>query len=152
MVAPFTQSFTGDKADKILKERLLLPENKNIFMKILVDEAQRWYRDGLIISAQMAKATRDNLLANDFVNDFLLEFCERDAKSSVPRRTLIDKLRTMYPQSGRFSDRDLVNKIQKHNVEYRRGTAGFYYFKGIRFTETYFAGAPVDGNDIPFDE
>ena len=159
LIMPFTQTFTGDKADSHLKEKLLLPENQRALLRLLVDEAFHWYKDGLIISDAMKAATRENLAANDFVADFLEEFyVVGEGKGEMPRRVLIDKLREKCIQAHRFSDRDLCKMIEKRGVRYVRGKNGFI-FKGIRpFTkedfqhsdEDDFQGTPIDKNDIPF--
>lgn len=152
IVMPFTQTFTGNKADRHLKERLLQPENLRALLRLLVDEAFNWYRDGLIISDEMKQATKENRDANDFVSDFLSEFCDvGEGKGEMPRAALLDKLRNKCIQSNRFSDRELCKMIEKRGVEYKKTMHG-RVFKGIRFlTDDDFVGEPIDKNDIPFD-
>lgn len=153
LVMPFTQTFDGDKADSHLKEKLLLPENQQALLRLLVLNAADWYKDGLIISDAMKAATRENLDANDFIADFLSEYCDvGEGKGEMPRAALLDKLRTKCLQSNRFSDRELCKLIESHGVRYVRGKHGFV-FKGIRFfTDDDFVGEPVDKDDIPFDD
>ena len=152
LVMPFTQTFTGNKADRHLKERLLQPENLRALLRLLVDEAFNWYRDGLIISDEMKEATKENRDANDFVSDFLSEFCDvGEGKGEMPRAALLDKLRNKCIQSNRFSDRELCKMIEKRGVEYKKTMHG-RVFKGIRFlTDDDFVGEPIDKDDIPFD-
>lgn len=159
LIMPFTQIFTGDKADSHLKEKLLLPENLRALLRLLVDEAAAWYDFGLIISDAMKAATRENLAANDFVADFLDEFYDvGEGKGEVPRAVLLSKLREKCIQAHRFTDRDLCQMIEKRGVRYVRSNHG-YLFKGIRlltdddFTHSEdedFTGTPIDQNDIPF--
>lgn len=152
LVMPFNVTFTDDRADPHLKEKMMLPENQSALLRILVDEAQAWYRDGLIISPQMLETTRENLNANDFIRDFLEEFCDVGfGKGEVPRKVLLDKLREKYPQAHKFNDRDLCKMIERRGIEYKRGMHGFV-FKGIRLlTDDDFAGEPIDPNDLPFE-
>lgn len=152
LVMPFTQTFTGNKADRHLKERLLQPENLRALLRLLVDEAFNWYRDGLIISDEMKEATKENRDANDFVSDFLSEFCDvGEGKGEMPRAALLDKLRNKCIQSNRFSDRELCKMIEKRGVEYKKTMHG-RVFKGIRFlTDDDFVSEPIDKDDIPFD-
>lgn len=152
LVMPFTETFRGDRADPRLKEKLLAPENLRGLLKLLVNEAVAWNKDGLIISDAMTKATRDNLYANDFVSDFLEEFCEiGNGKGEMPRRALIDKLYEKCPQARQHSDRDLCKMIQKRGVSYIRSMHGFV-FRGIRFlTDDDWSGEPVAPDEVPFD-
>ncbi|MBR0060564.1 MAG: toprim domain-containing protein, partial [Selenomonadaceae bacterium] len=148
LVMPFNVTFTDDKADPHLKEKMLLPENQRGFLRILVDEAVSWYKDGLIISPQMLETTRENLNANDFISDFLYEFCDVGfGKGEVPRKVLLDKLREKYPQAHKFNDRDLCKMIERRGIEYKRGMHGFI-FKGIRLlTDDDFTREPIDDYD-----
>lgn len=152
LVMPFNETFTGDRADPHLKEKLLAPENLRGLLKILVAEAGKWYRDGLIISDAMKDATRNNLYANDFITDFLEEFCDiGEGKGKIARRALLDKLFEKCPQARRFSDRDLCKMIEKRGVPYAK-LHGVMTFTGIRFlTDDDFRGKPVDPDDVPFD-
>jgi hypothetical protein len=101
----------------------------------------------------MKDATRDNLYANDFITDFLEEFCDIGAgKGEMPRRVLLDKLFEKCPQARRFNDRDLCKMIEKRGARYIRGKHGFV-FRGIRFlTDDNFSGEPIAPDDTPFDD
>lgn len=152
LVMPFTVTFDGDNCDSHLKEKLLLPENLRALLRLLVDEAAAWYDNGLIISDAMKTATRENLAENDFIADFLSEYCEVGVgKGEIPRAALLDKLRSKSLQTTRFSDRELCKLIESHGVEYKKTMHG-RVFKGIRFlTDDDFVGEPIDKDDIPFD-
>ena len=153
LVMPFNETFTGDRADPHLKEKLLAPDNLRGLLKILVAEAGAWYKDGLIISDAMTNATRENLYANDFLSDFLEEFCEvGTGKGKMPRRVLLDKLYEKYPQARRFNERDLCKMIQKRGVRYVK-TMGVMTFVDIRFLpDEDFSGEPVNPDDVPFND
>lgn len=141
LVMPFDQTFTGDRCDSHLKEKLLSQENLRGLLKILVEEARLWYRDGLVISDRMMEATRENIEANDFVADFLSEYVEvtKDTRDSVPRKTLLELFKDKCPQTRRFNDRELsklvVDKLSEQGVEFGRGKGGSYKFKGIRLVQ-----------------
>ena len=152
LVMPFTETFTDDRADPHLKEKLLAPENLRGLLKVLVAEAGKWYRNGLIISDAMKDATRNNLYANDFITDFLEEFCDiGEGKGKMPRRVLLDKLFEKYPQARRFNDRDLCKMIERRGVRYIK-TMGVMTFIGIRFlTDEDFQGESVAPDVTPFD-
>lgn len=150
LVAPFTQIFRGDNCDPLLKQKLLTPENQRALLKLLVDESVAWYRDGLIISAQMTEATRENIQANDWLLSFLEDNCTLGS-GEIPRRKLIDMIRSKCIEAHRFSDRDIVKMLEYNGVGYKKTMTG-RVFTGIRlFNNSDFAGAPVDPSDVPFD-
>lgn len=150
LVAPFLQEFLGKECDPRLKEKLLQPENQRALLALLVDDAQEWYRNGLLISDAMTKATKENLDASDFVADFLNEFTET-GDYETPRRELLDKLKEKYPQARDFNDRDLCQIIERHDVAYKRKKFGFV-FVGVRLlTDRDFDGSIVDETVIPPD-
>lgn len=150
LVMPFNVTFTGDRADPHLKEKMMQPENLCALLRILVDEAKAWYRDGLIISPQMLETTRENLEANNFISDFLEEFCDvGEGKGEVPRRVLLDKLFEKYYQARRFTDRDLCKMIERRGIKYVRGKHGFI-FKGIRLlTDDDIVHETIEDDDLP---
>ena len=149
LVMPYTQTFKGDRADPHLKKKLLTPENLRAFLALLVDEAVAWYKDGLIISDEMTTATRDSLSENDWVADFLDEFCELGT-GELPRRKLLDFIREKCIQAHRFNDREICKMIERRGVGYRK--KGAFVFTGIRFcsdTDRDFGGEPLEHDDIP---
>ncbi|MBR4903687.1 MAG: hypothetical protein IKZ53_03375 [Selenomonadaceae bacterium] len=131
LVMPFEQIFKGESANPFLKEQLLMPDNLRGLLKILVDEAKAWYRNGLIISDKMKKATTENLDANDFISDFLAEHCEiGEGMGEVPRQCLLAELYEHYPRAYKFNETDLCKMIAKRGVKYKRMNRG-YVFNGI---------------------
>lgn len=87
LIMPFTQSFTGSNCNPRLKTILMDEKNMRGLLRILVAEARAWYlaadakKCGLIISAEMTTATKENIQANDFLSDALDEFFVRDEKA-----------------------------------------------------------------------
>lgn len=149
LVMPYTQTFKGDRADPHLKKKLLLPENLRALLALLVGEAVAWYRNGLIVSDEMTTATRDSLAENDWLADFLDEFCELGT-GELPRRKLLDEIRAKCIQAHRFSDREICKMIERRGVGYRK--KGTFVFTGIRLcsdTNRDFGGEPLETDDIP---
>lgn len=149
LVMPYTQTFKGDKADPHLKKKLLLPENLRALLALLVGEAVAWYKDGLIISPEMTTATRDSLLADDWLADFFEDYCELGT-GELPRRKLLDFVREKCPRAHGFNDRELTKMIERRGVGYRK--KGTYIFSGIRLridNDRDFGGEPLEPDDIP---
>lgn len=149
LVMPFSQIFTGDRADPHLKQNLLLPENQRALLRLLVAESVNWYKDGLIISDEMTTATQRSLREDDWLADFLDEYCEM-GEGSLPRRKLLDEIRSRCPRSQKFSDRELCKMIERRGVGYRK--KGTYIFTGIRLcsdNDRDFGGEPLEPDNIP---
>ena len=113
---------------------MLLPENQRGLLRLLVEQATAWYRDGLIISDKMTSARQDSLDANDFIADFLSEYTETHEDAQITRKDLIDKLRAQCSDARRFSDRELTDMIVKRGIEYVKTRNG-RIFKGIRLVD-----------------
>ena len=98
----------------------------------------------------MLETTRENLEANNFISDFLEEFCDvGEGKGEIPRRVLLDKLFEKYYQARRFTDRDLCKMIERRGIKYVRGKHGFI-FKGIRLlTDDDIVHETIEDDDLP---
>ena len=133
----FTQSFTGEKCDEGLKQRLLAQDSLNGLLALLVENAQEWYKSGLIISDAMKKARQDYLDSQDFIADFINEHCKRDPQSSIPRTEFLKRLRKECDATATMSDRALTSAIEKiDGISYRRGGADWRKkFYGIAWLE-----------------
>lgn len=135
LVMPFTQSFV-DNPDLNLKKKLALPENLSALLKILVAEAQAWYRgEGLIISPQMKAAAKKNLRDSDFVADFLSDAYEFDERLSVKAKPVVDALKAAYPtECANLKRADLIQMIVdagQGKIHYKTGTGNSRIFVGI---------------------
>ena len=152
---PFTVTFGKDKPlDPKLKDKLLQPENLRGLLKILVEQAQAWYRDGLIISDLMKRTTQEHLNQNNFVEQFIEESDKYElnknlsADNSVKAKDFIDDLKAeYYAQCARFNRKDLIKIIESvaPYVQYIKNNHNSCVFKGIGKR-----GAPTQGN-IGFD-
>ena len=126
----FEQDFTGDKGDETLKQRLQTKDALSAMLNLLVENAVDWYKDGLFISDKM-KTDRDNYFAdNDFISDFISEFCVRGDGLSTKRKDFLEQLKNEYPNETRGkSDQELTSVVSKiEGISYKRigGTYRFY--------------------------
>ena len=128
--ADFTQN-----PDRHLKEKLLTNEALSGFLTLLVAAAQCWYRDGLIVTSAMKDATHRYLAENDFIVEFISEFCTRDEEKSIDRKSFLNKLKEEYPaECSQLSDRALTEIVSRVNgISYRRTTGGERRFFGIKW-------------------
>ena len=131
----FTQSFIGNQRDPYLKKKLAEPDAQSGFLSLIVDAAVLWYRDGLLESSAMKQATHDFLYENDFIGEFIAEYCEREQNLSIPRKAFLERLKKEYPAEclRQFSNRDraLVDAIKRVEGLSYVNKGGTYRFKGI---------------------
>ena len=128
----FKQSFR-DNPNLQLKQQLLTPDARAGWLSLIVEHAQRWYKDGLPESLEMKQAVKSYFESQDFISDFISENCERSRNLSIPRKDFLKQLQENYPKETRgLSDRTLTSMVEKiDGVSYRFGTGGKYYFFGI---------------------
>ena len=134
----FPQSFTGENCDPNLKKKLLTPENLSGALNILVQECINWQRDGLIISDDMQAEKQEYLDANNFIQDFVSEYCVLDADKKVSRKELLAVLRENYrSETIGLSDRALTDMLKKiEGIEYKAGgKTKINYFYGIGLSD-----------------
>ena len=136
----FLQSFTGDRRDPHLKEKLLNPDALSGLLSLLVDEAVAWYKGGLIFSPAMEQSTKSYFNQFDFLGEFISEFCEYGSGKFIKLKQLIARLREEYPdETAIISDRNLKDMIKrlagKDGVEYqsRHGKDGGALVLAITF-------------------
>lgn len=121
----FLQRFTDDTRDPHLKEKLLAPDALSGLLTLLVAEAKAWYQHGLLFSADMEKSTRDYFNQNDFLSEFISEFCEYGSGKFIELNIFLNRLKEEYPDETKIiSDRhlkDMIKKLSgKDGVEYKR--------------------------------
>ena len=150
---PFSQTFTGDRANLKLPELLAKPEARSAMLSILVTEAQAWYRDGLLESAAMVAAKDAYITANDFIGEFVNENCEYGG-GFIELQDFIKTFKDNSDEARRTPERilkDMVKKwldgkngvqIDKHHPKSRR--AGF---SGIHWNDD---GIPVGNQPCPY--
>ncbi len=135
----FLQSFTGERRDPHLKEKLLNPDALSGLLSLLVDEAVAWYKHGLIFSPAMEQSTKGYFNQFDFLGEFISEFCEYGSGKFIEINGFVKRLREEYPdETAIISDRNLKDMIKrlagKDGVEYRRvGAKSRYGLAGIGF-------------------
>ena len=149
----FEQDFTK-KPDTTLQEVLQTDDAKAGLLNILVENAVAWYKDGLIISEKMNQ-DRDNYFAeNDFITEFISEFCDRDPEKSIPLKEFTDKLKKEYTRETTGLSTQALSKMLDRIpfITKRRMTKGNAIF-GIGWLdaqELKFSGEPIDDEAIPF--
>lgn len=135
IVMPFDVTFEGARLNPRLKEELLQEENQRALLKLLVDEAILYHKEGLIISSRMSEATQRQIDQNNFIADFLSEYCYKNSNAEMPRHVLLEKIREKCrQQASRFRDIELVKLLQDSGVKYVRDKNGMK-FKGIQLYE-----------------
>lgn len=138
---PFSQTFTGDRADRKLPEKLATLEARSAMLSILVTEAQAWYRDGLLESAQMVAAKDAYITANDFIAEFVEENCEF-GDGFIELQDFIEEIKKSSDEARKTPDRmlkDMVKKWlkRKKGVEYKKSSdnkSRRWGFSGIHWT------------------
>ena len=106
--------FDEKTADPLLPHKLATQENLNALFKILVDEAFLFYREGLIESAAMAEEKRKYIAENDFIADFIEERLIIGEGGQTLRKTLEEKLCSVYPAETRpFKKKELFDLLRR---------------------------------------
>lgn len=153
----FSADFTRNP-DRHLKQKLSTPESLSALLGKLVTAAQDWYRDGLVESALMKQARRKYVADNDFLGEFVDEFCQHGENLKIDRKSFLNKLKTEYPsETARFTDRDLKQMIERvEGVKYSK-LNGVRVLRGIGWArddtrhDNHFDGEPVAPDEIPDD-
>ena len=138
----FLQHFTDLNRDPHLKKKLLAPDALSGLLTILVAAAKAWYQHGLIFSNAMETSTRNYFAQNDFLSEFISEFCEYGDGKFIEINSFLKRLKEEYPAETRtISDRNLKDMIKRlhgrngitykrHPQSRRRGLAGIGFFGG----------------------
>ena len=130
VVIPFQQDFTLNPNLK-LKEELLEQENIDYLFNKLVRLAVAWYKNGLYIPQTLKTVADDYLKAQDFIADFIDEYCERRAEGVISRKDFVEKLREVYSRETPTNNQTLKEMLGKiDGVEYTRDENG-KILKGI---------------------
>lgn len=135
----YREKFLSNRADPLLPKKLALPENRAAFFKILVAEAQEYYRSGILESEDMIETKAEYIKENDFVAEFFAEHVTFDAGTTLFRRVLEEKIREVYPVAKSFSKTELFNMIlphaQKLGAAYMQDRIKNNIFKNIRLVD-----------------
>ncbi|MBR4641597.1 MAG: toprim domain-containing protein [Selenomonadaceae bacterium] len=127
----FSQTFEGKDADLSLPKRLLEEENLSALLSVIVDGAYNYYReDKLIESAEMNKSRRTYIADNDFITQFIEEFCVTGDDKHCTRKDFLDKLRNNFGfECSRYNDRELGKLVEQlPNCRRERTKRGIEYF------------------------
>lgn len=136
----FLQHFNDLNRDPHLKKKLLTPDALSGLLTILVDAAKEWYQHGLIFSNAMETSTRNYFAQNDFLSEFISEFCQYGDGKFIEINSFLKRLKEEYPAETRtISDRNLKDMIKrlhgKNGITYKRhpqsrrlGLAGIGFF------------------------
>lgn len=110
---PFNQSFR-DNPNLKLKKTLLSPDCRSGMLSVLIENAIEWYKKGLLISSAMKDAAERYFESQDFIADFISEYCQRGRNLSIPRKDFLKRLQENYPKETRgLSDQTLTRMIEK---------------------------------------
>ena len=113
LVAKFPQQFTGDKCDPHLKDKLLEGDVLSGVLSTLVNECLAWQNEGLIVSDAMQAEKQSYFDDNNFIADFISEYCEVGEGKTCYRKELLDTLKDKYKTASRLSDNALSDMIKK---------------------------------------
>lgn len=138
---PFTQTFKGDRADTKLTEKLLTPENRAAFLKIIVNEAVNFYREGLLESDEMKAAKEAYVIDNDFISNFIDDKCEIGNGGEITRKAFEEKLTAEYPREcSRLKKKELldqiISRLEPKNVFYMQNRTKCNVFRNIRWLDS----------------
>ena len=124
---PFNQTFTGNRADPKLTEKLSTDEGRSAMLSILVAEAGAWFSEGLIESAEMVAAKDEYLSSNDFVGEFVETYCEDKREGFIDLKAFVEKLQAKSAEARRTPERLLKDMVKnwfklkgKDNVQYKQ--------------------------------
>lgn len=121
----FLQHFTDLNRDPHLKKKLLAPDALSGLLTILVTAAKEWYQHGLIFSNAMETSTRNYFAQNDFLSEFISEFCQYGDGKFIEINSFLKRLKEEYPAETRtISDRNLKDMIKRlhgrNGITYKR--------------------------------
>ena len=121
----FLQHFNDLNRDPHLKKKLLTPDALSGLLTILVAAAKEWYQHGLIFSNAMETSTRNYFAQNDFLSEFISEFCQYGDGKFIEINSFLKRLKEEYPAETRtISDRNLKDMIKRlhgrNGITYKR--------------------------------
>ena len=168
IVVKFPQQFTGDNCNPKLKQELLDPDVLSGVLSVLVSECIEWQKHGLIISDAMNVEKQNYRDANNFIADFISEFCVVSENATCTRKELLQRLKLNYHNEIKdLSDNNLTDMLKRAlpNIEYRKTKHGKSFFgvglldetqSDLNFeTQNHTTAKDIstledDDNDLPF--
>lgn len=108
----YTQFFPADRADPLLPAKLATPENRSALLNILLAETKNFYRDGLFESDDMKAAKAEYFNENDFVANFVEEYCIIGEGGEIKRKDFEARLISAYPsETSRLKKKELLRVV-----------------------------------------
>ena len=127
----FLQDFRKSK-DLDIEAKLTTPNSLTALLSLLVEQAKEYYKTGLLESAEMQSAKADYIKSNDFISEFIDEFCIREGM--VKCKTFIEQLIENYPKNCEsYSYKQLFNLIKNVPGITIKIHYGYRYFNGVSF-------------------
>lgn len=118
-----------------LKEELLEQAAKDYLLSMLIDAAQDWYKHGLQIPSILKTTSKEYLASQDFVADFIAEYCEYDSDKMIPRQEFVNKLRDCYPRETPNNQKALSELLEKiEGITYKRDKCGYKLY-GLKWRD-----------------
>lgn len=139
--------------DRQLPDKLRTPEALTGLLSLLADEAREFYRtNSLLESNDMSVARKSYINDNDFIAEFIEEYCILKPNVFVPGDELVEALRDKYKvQTSQFKNKELRAMFKKFSdkITYgRHGKRKTMCFSGIALAgETNFTDSDDDGDD-----
>lgn len=134
----YTQIFSAERADVTLPAKLATPKNRSALLKILVNHAQDFYRNGLIESDDMKAAKAEYFNENDFVSNFVDEYCVIGEGGVITRKDFEARLISAYPsETSRLKKKDLLRVITERlnflGAQYKKDNHNKNIFNNIHW-------------------
>lgn len=123
LVVKFTQQFTGENCDPKLKQKLLAPDVLSGVLSVLISECLEWQKHGLIISDAMTAEKNEYRDSNNFIADFINEFCVVKENARCKRTDLLQTLTLNYSADTKgLSQKALLDMILNAEPKVTRKT------------------------------
>ena len=150
LVVEFKEVFSEEfgNIDRQLPEKLRTDEALTGLLSLLVDEALEFYKTNRLIESREMSAARKNYIdENDFITEFIEEYCLLGEGKFVSGKDLINAIRDKYKvRSMSFKDKELRQMIQKARPSVTYGLNGrVMSFMGIALLDGVNLG-PADNN------
>lgn len=124
-------------ATRNFKQELLAPDVLSGILSTLVRECLAWQKEGLIVSDAMKKEKQNYFDANNFIADFVSEYCEFGEDKNCKRKDILTALKqNYYREITGLRDKELTEMLQKefkrlnYKVTYTRIGSG-NVFRGV---------------------
>lgn len=130
----FDQDFTQNP-DVHLKDRLVEEDSLKALLALLVAEAVAYYRDGLIVSDGMRRATAEYLADQDFIAEFISENCEYAENASIPRPALVKRIKAECDSARDMSNKAISSALERLPGLKKVTIHGTIHIKGLRWRD-----------------